>query len=172
MTEVMAIWAEDCHGVIGQEGHLPWHIPYDLKFFKEKTWHKAVIMGRKTFEGMHCQPLPHRENIVLTSNRTYHCDGIQVMHSMSEVIQFIHNAHQDIAVIGGPAIFEDLFPYCDVIYRTIVEGSYTGDTYAPTLPQSLFHRTAITYVPRGENNHVPLVIERWIKNESVPVTKI
>ena len=53
-----AIWAQDEQGVIGKEGKLPWHLPNDLKFFKEKTIHNTLVLGRATFEGMGCRPLP------------------------------------------------------------------------------------------------------------------
>lgn len=75
-----AIWAQDEQGVIGKEGKLPWHLPNDLKFFKEKTIHNTLVLGRATFEGMGCRPLPNRTTIVLTSNPDYRAEGVLVMH--------------------------------------------------------------------------------------------
>lgn len=161
---VQALWAEELDGVIGKDGTLPWHIPYDLQFFKEKTWDTTVIMGRKTFDGMNQKPLPHRKNIVL-SRQHHQYDGAEVMHTIEEIAQYIEKTDAVVSIIGGVRVFEELFPYCDVIYRTIVEGHYDGDTYAPMIPFEKFAHAQSTYVPCGLKNNVPLIIEKWIKKE-------
>ena len=66
---LIAIWAQDKNGLIGKENHLPWHLPNDLRFFKETTINHTLVMGRKTFEGMGGRPLPNRQTIVLTRDK-------------------------------------------------------------------------------------------------------
>ena len=81
-----AIWAQDEQGVIGKEGKLPWHLPNDLKFFKEKTIHNTLVFGRATFDAMGCRPLPNRTTIVLTSHPNYRTAGVLVMPSVEEIL--------------------------------------------------------------------------------------
>lgn len=71
-----AIWAQDEEGTIGKENRLPWHLPNDLKFFKQMTEDNTIVMGRKTFEGMGSRPLPNRQTIVLTRDREYQAKGL------------------------------------------------------------------------------------------------
>lgn len=128
-----AIWAEDQNGVIGEKGTLPWHLPNDLKSFKEKTVNKTIIMGRKTFEGMGSRLLPNRKTVILTSNPNYQVAGAEVMHSVAEVQTAYGDSKEEIMIIGGKEIFEVFLPYTDKIYRTLIQESFTGDTYAPSV---------------------------------------
>jgi dihydrofolate reductase/thymidylate synthase len=85
---LIAIWAQDKNGLIGKDNHLPWHLPNDLRFFKEMTLEHTLVMGRKTFEGMGGRPLPRRQTIVLTHDKDYHAENVLIMHSLEEVLDF------------------------------------------------------------------------------------
>lgn len=86
---LIALWAQDQKGLIGADGTLPWHLPNDLKFFKEQTINNTIIMGRKTFEGMGKRLLPQRTTIVLTSDPHYQANGALVMHDREEILAYV-----------------------------------------------------------------------------------
>ncbi len=115
--------------VIGNKGKLPWHMPADLKYFRDKTKGKPVIMGRKTFDSMK-KPLPDRKNIVITHDRKYDAKGAAVVYSVDEALKSAGNA-EEIMVIGGQKIFEEFLPMANRIYLTVVEGNFEGDAYFP-----------------------------------------
>lgn len=123
------LWAEDLNGVIGKDGQLPWHLPNDMKFFKRMTVDQIVVMGRKTFEGMGAKPLPNRINVVLTLDKTYSAEGAIILHSREEVMDYIKDASKNILIIGGAGVFESFLGDADLLYRTIIEESFDGDTY-------------------------------------------
>lgn len=123
--------AMDKNHVIGFENDMPWHLPGDLKYFKEKTTGHAIVMGRKTFDSIG-RVLPHRRNIVLTRNQLDFPEGIEVIHN----IDFIHTWKQDhpdeeLFVIGGGHLFDQILPIADRMYITEIDEEFPGDTYFP-----------------------------------------
>ncbi|GFH43259.1 dihydrofolate reductase [Lactococcus hodotermopsidis] len=134
---VAAIWAEDEEGVIGVNGTLPWSLPGELQHFKETTYGQAILMGRKTFDGMKRRALPGRLTIVLTRDSDYQVDSenVQVFRSRKEVLDWYQTQDKatarDLFVIGGAEMFT-LFDGCfERLYRTIVHGRFDGDTSFP-----------------------------------------
>lgn len=127
------LFAMDKNWLIGKDNKLPWHLPNDLKYFKETTMNKKIVMGRKTFESIG-RPLPGRETIVLTKNEKFSCEGCLVFHSINEFLQFAqNNKEEEMFVIGGAKIFEALLPFADRLYVTEIEGEFEGDTYFPKI---------------------------------------
>lgn len=120
------------NGVIGNNNALPWHLPEDLKYFKQVTLGKPIIMGRKTYESMGNKPLPGRLNIILTQSKDFYAPGCQVVHSIEAAIQAA-GAVEEIMVIGGANIFQQFLSYASRIYLTVVHQTYSGDTYFPNL---------------------------------------
>ena len=114
------------NGVIGCEGKMPWHIPEDLRYFKRLTTGHTVIMGRKTFESLG-RPLPNRTNVVVTRQKDYRPEGVEVVHSLEEAVA----KHPDAFVIGGAEIYRQALPLADELYITKVHASYKGDTKFP-----------------------------------------
>ncbi len=123
------LWAEDQKGLIGKNGTLPWYLPNDLKYFKQATIGQAVVMGRKTFEGMGKKPLPNRINIILTTDKDYHAEGVEVMHSREEVLKFAEGYEKDTMIIGGSGVFQRFLDDVDMLHRTVIEQEFEGDTY-------------------------------------------
>lgn len=123
------LWAEDQKGLIGKNGTLPWYLPNDLKYFKLATIGQAVVMGRKTFEGMGKKPLPNRINIILTTDKDYHAEGVEVMHSREEVLKFAEGYEKDTMIIGGSGVFQHFLDDVDMLHRTVIEQEFEGDTY-------------------------------------------
>lgn len=116
--------------VIGKDNKMPWHIPNELAYFKEKTMGKAIVMGRNTFESIG-RPLPGRLNIVITRNTSYNPEGVTVVHSIEEAIEIARKHHEEVMVIGGEQIFKEVLPYTDLIYVTLIQNEFEGDTFFP-----------------------------------------
>lgn len=158
-----AIWAQDLNGVIGKNGSLPWHIPRDLRFFKTMTLSKTLVMGRATFDGMNQRLLPQRKSIILTRQTDYQVQGAVVLHSLSEVLDYkAQHPAEDLVVIGGAHTFQLFLPYCDVIYRTVIEAVYEGDVHMLSLPAD-FHLAWQKFEPVSELNHESLIFEKWVR---------
>lgn len=131
------IAAADRNWAIGNKGRLLAKIPEDMQFFREKTVGGAVIMGRKTLESLPGErPLPDRTNIVLTRKKDYGREGILVVHSIEEAWELAEEcSSQNVYVIGGGSIYQQLLPFCDTAYITRLSYAYEADTYFPPLGQ-------------------------------------
>ncbi|MGX6972057.1 dihydrofolate reductase [Vagococcus lutrae] len=126
-----AIWAQDEEGLIGKDDALPWRLPNDLSFFRNTTENNTIVMGRKTFEGMNKRPLPNRHTIVLTSDTSYQAEGIQVMHTVEEVLAYAESYDGIVFITGGANVYRQFFPHADILYRTVIHEIFEGDTYIP-----------------------------------------
>ncbi len=117
------------NNVIGIDNKLPWHIPDDLKYFKEKTLNKSVIMGRKTLESLG-KPLKERKNVVLTRDKSYAFKNsdVEIVHDISEINKYIFDDKENF-VIGGAEIYKMLMPYCECLYITKIYKDFAGDKY-------------------------------------------
>jgi dihydrofolate reductase len=118
------------NGVIGRDGGLPWHIPGDLKRFKEITMGKPVIMGRKTWESLPRKPLPGRRNIVISRQRGYGAPGADVVPDAESALRLCQS-EKEIAVIGGGEIYVMFWPLAGRLYLTEVDIEVDGDTRFP-----------------------------------------
>lgn len=131
---ISLIVAKSKHNVIGDKGRIPWHIPNDLKRFKELTTGKTVIMGRKTFESLpeEYKPLPNRVNIVLSTDKTYQTNCCIVTNDLTKALRKAGN-DKEVFIIGGEQVYKEGLKYADKIYVTEVDGEFKGDAYFPTL---------------------------------------
>lgn len=129
------IVAADKNWGIGRNNELLVSIPADMKFFRETTMGKVVVMGRKTLESFpNGMPLPKRTNIVLTTDQDYDGRGAIVVHSEDELFEELKQyADEDIFIIGGESIYRMMLPYCDTAYVTRLDYAYDADTYFPDL---------------------------------------
>ncbi|CAM3828096.1 dihydrofolate reductase [Tsukamurella ocularis] len=123
------IWAQARGGVIGADGGIPWHIPEDMKFFRETTAGATVLMGRRTWDSLppRFRPLPGRTNIVVTRDRSWRADGAVVQHAPTL-------PDGDVWVIGGGEIYAAALPHADLLAVTEVDADIDGDTRAPSIP--------------------------------------
>lgn len=118
---------------MGKENQLLCHLPGDLKYFKERTQGKTVIMGRKTLESLPGgKPLPKRRNIVLTTDSSFEKEGCEIAHSIDEILELIGN-DSEAMVMGGGTVYRQLLPYCESCYITKIDKSFNADTYFPDL---------------------------------------
>ncbi|HYO36999.1 MAG TPA: dihydrofolate reductase [Geodermatophilus sp.] len=128
---VSCIWAQAHDRVIGADGRLPWHLPEDLRLFKERTTGGTVVMGRRTWESLPARnrPLPGRRNVVLSRDPAWSADGAERAGSVAEVL----NAVPDCWVIGGAAVYTAFLPHARRLVVTDVDLAVEGDTCAPAL---------------------------------------
>lgn len=117
------------NGVIGKDNTLPWHLPADLKYFKNLTWGMPVVMGRKTFESIG-KPLPGRKNIVLTHNTAFTAAEITVVSNLQEALKASAAADvKEVFIIGGAQIFKEALPLAQRIYLTRIHQTFDGDVF-------------------------------------------
>lgn len=128
---VSLIVAMSQNRVIGYQNKLPWHLPEDLKRFKEITTGHTVIMGRKTFESIG-RPLPGRKNIVLTRNPGYRAEGVVVFSGLTEALGAVP-AGEEVFILGGAEVFREALPLADKIHLTLIHKEFQGDTFFPEL---------------------------------------
>ena len=140
MSTISLVVAVAKNGVIGHRGALPWHLPEDLKRFRALTIGKPVIMGRKTWDSLPKKPLPGRPNIVVTRNPSFHAEGAIVSHSFTDAVAKA-NANE-VAVIGGQAIFAEALPIADTIHMTQVHASPDGDAFMPLIDRAVWREAA------------------------------
>ena len=115
--------------IIGNQGRLPWHLPADLAHFKKVTLGKPVIMGRKTWDTLLVQPLPERENIVLTQNVNLRLLAAKVVHSISDIESLVKE--RECMVIGGAQVYRMFLPLANKIYLTQIDAKIAGDSSFP-----------------------------------------
>ena len=131
------IVAVDKNWAIGKNNKLLVSIPSDMKFFRETTSGKVVVMGRKTLESFpNGLPLKNRVNIVLTSDPNYQVRGAVIVHSIEEALKEVEKyPTEDVYVIGGETIYRQMLPYCDVAHITKIDHAYEADAYFPNLDE-------------------------------------
>jgi dihydrofolate reductase len=122
--------------IIGRQGALPWHIPEDLRRFRELTSGHTLIMGRKTFESIG-RPLPGRRNIVVTHQTGYRAAGCLSAPSFEEAVRLAAPA-AEVFICGGAEIYRQALPLADRIYLTVINDDYDGDTTFPAIPAAEF----------------------------------
>ncbi|MDD6794803.1 MAG: dihydrofolate reductase [Clostridiaceae bacterium] len=120
--------------VIGSDSDMPWHIPEDLKRFREITSGKTIIMGRKTFQSLP-KVLPKRHHVIITRDKNFTVDSEQVtiVHNLDDVLKQYKDCEEEAFIIGGGEIYNLLFPYSSKLYLTKINNSYKGDTYFPEI---------------------------------------
>ena len=132
------IVAASANNVIGVQNKLPWNIPEDLKFFRDKTRGHTVIMGRKTFESLG-SPLPKRLNIVISRSQNF--KGVLMASTIDEAIKKAQKEESanEIFIIGGGEIYKQSLNKVQKIYLTRIHKNYEGDTFYPEVPENQFH---------------------------------
>ena len=131
------IVAADKNWGIGKDNKLLVSIPSDMKFFRQTTTGKVVVMGRKTLESFpNGQPLKNRVNIVLTSDKNYKVKDAIVVHDLDELHKELEQYNsEDVYVIGGESIYRQLLDECDVAHITKIDYAYDADAYFPNLDE-------------------------------------
>lgn len=131
MTKIILIAAMDGDGAIGKDGNLLCYVPGDLKRFKEITSGHKVVMGRKTFDSLPKGPLPDRENIILTRNKSLEIKGATVVNSKQQVLDLC-SEDETVFIIGGGEIYEMFIEDAVKLELTLIDKEFEGaDTFFP-----------------------------------------
>jgi dihydrofolate reductase len=152
--------------VIGRGNELPWHLPADLKFFKQTTLGHPILMGRKTYESIG-KPLPGRQNIVLTRSADFSAEGCEVVHTPEEAVARFAR-EDELFVIGGAEIFRLFMPYVDKMYITRIDYDFEGDTYFPEIEKSEWKLVSSEAGTRDEKNPYDYRFEIYLRNRVNP----
>lgn len=158
---ISLIVAMDENRAIGYKNKLPWNLPSELKYFRETTKSKPVIMGRRTFDSIG-RPMPERLNIVVTRDRSYRADNCIVVNSKEDALKAAKDS-SEIMVIGGAEIYRLFFPMANRLYITKVHGAFEADTYFPEFNEDEWVKVRESFVEKGsENSHsyTIMVLER------------
>jgi len=136
---ISLIVAAATNNAIGKDGKMPWHLPNDLKHFKNITWGMPVVMGRKTFESLG-KPLPGRKNIVITRQTQWQAPGVVAVRNFEDAVFLVREADvKEVMVIGGGEIYKALFDKADRIYLTRVHAEPEADTFFPVIHPEQWH---------------------------------
>ena len=137
---------------IGVDNQLPWHLPKDLKHFKEITSGHPIIMGRKTYESIG-KPLPNRTNIVISRKKHWFEEGILIVGSIKEAIKFGQKIDEDIFIIGGGNIFEQTMDIADKLEVTEIKTNIEADTFFPKIDPKIWTKTDEICHEKDEKNN-------------------
>ncbi|WP_439881920.1 dihydrofolate reductase [Pontibacter sp. MBLB2868] len=132
MVSIVVATAEN--NVIGKDNQLIWHLPADLKHFKQLTMGHPILMGRKTFESIG-KPLPGRTSFVITRQEDYQAEGCIVVHSVKEAIEQASQLDESVCIIGGAEIYRQALPMVDTIELTKIHHTFDGDTFFPEIKE-------------------------------------
>ena len=134
---ITLVVAASQNNAIGKDNQLLWHLPKDMRFFKNTTWALPILMGRKTFESMGSKLLPGRLNIILTTQKALTISGAIVVNSLNEAISYASSQdYKELMVIGGGQIYDIALSLANKIWLTRVHTNIEGDTFFPTLDTS------------------------------------
>ncbi|MEJ8755844.1 dihydrofolate reductase [Pontibacter sp. H259] len=133
MIAIVVAVAEN--NVIGKDNQLIWHLPADLRFFKNLTIGHPIIMGRKTYESIG-KPLPGRTTVIITRQQDFEAPGCIVVNSVDEAIAEAQTIDQDVYIIGGAEIYKQALVKTDTIYLTRVHHTFDGDTFFPEINEA------------------------------------
>jgi len=161
MVTTLVVAASTNHA-IGKNNQLLWHLPNDLKFFKNATWAMPVAMGRKTFESLGGKPLNGRLNIVITKQKDYFRDGIIVVESIDAAISFAKkNDYKEIMIAGGGEIYKQAIPIATKVLITRVHTIIEGDTFFPVIDTNVFQLVKQKDYPADAKHQYAYTFETW-----------
>jgi dihydrofolate reductase len=127
---VSLIWAMTDGRVIGIRNTLPWKLPADMKWFRQNTLGKPIVMGRKTFESFGAKPLSQRLNIIVSWDANYQAQDSVVVPSIDAALLAAKDA-DEVMIIGGASLYEQTLPLAQRLYMTIVHADVEGDAWFP-----------------------------------------
>jgi len=161
---ISLIVAASINNVIGKNNQLPWHLPNDMKYFKNNTWGMPVIMGRKTFESFGAGPLPGRMNVVISRQAALpHADPkVKVAATLRQAIDMAATADcKEVFVIGGAQVYAEAIAWADRIYLTRVEAVIEGDVYFPEMNTERWMMISARDFPADGTHAYPYSFQIW-----------
>lgn len=160
MNITLVVAASD-NNVIGKDNQLLWHLPKDMRFFKNTTWGLPILMGRKTFESLGNKVLPGRLNLILSNQKNIKTNGATLVHSLQEAVNLAAKQdYKQLMVIGGGQIYELALPLAHTIMLTRVHTTIEGDAFFPALNTDWIKKES-TFYNSDEKHSYSFDIECW-----------
>lgn len=162
MTTIVVAMGEN--NEIGSDNQLLWHLPKDLKHFKDLTSGHPIIMGRKTYESIG-KALPNRTNIVVSRKKDWFEEGILIVGSIKEAVKFAKKIDEDIFIIGGGNIYEQTIDIADRLEVTLVKASLKADTFFPSIDAKIWVKTDEICHEKDEKNQYDFCFQTYERTE-------
>lgn len=148
---------------IGKKNDLPWHLPADLKHFKETTTGKTIVMGLNTFKSIGSRPLPNRKNIVLSSDSESKVpEGVVLVNSLESVLEMTKD-EKEVMICGGAIVYQQFLPLADRLYLTYIDHDFEGDIFFPEFDMQSWQEVSREDHQPDEKNLYPysfVILER------------
>ena len=149
---------------IGKANQLLWHLPKDLKHFKEITTGHPIVMGRKTYESIG-KPLPNRTNIVVSRKTDWFQEGILIVGSLKEALKFAKKIDEEVFVIGGGNIYEQTIELADKLEVTLVKAELEADTFFPKISSKIWNKISEECHEKDEANEYDFCFQTYEKKD-------
>lgn len=160
MTTIVVAMGEK--NEIGFENQLLWHLPKDLKHFKDLTSGHPIIMGRKTYESIG-KPLPNRTNIVISRKKNWFEEGILIVGSIKEAVKFAKKIDEEVFIIGGGNVYEQTIELADKLIVTLVKADLPADTFFPKISEKIWKKTEEVFHEKDEKNQYDFYFQTFEK---------
>lgn len=151
------------NGVIGRNGQLPWHLPDDLKHFKQLTLGQPIIMGRRTYESIG-KPLPGRRSIVVSSTLRK-IEGVEVISSLNEALQLVRDTLGPAYIIGGAVLYAATLPIVSLLHLTELDESVEGDAFFPPFDKSKWRLVSEQRHDRDDRHAIPFYFRTFERSK-------
>lgn len=149
------------NNAIGKANAMLWHLPQDLKFFKNTTWGMPIIMGRKTFESVG-KPLPGRTNIIVTTNPNWKAENTITTVNIEDAIKAANETNaKEIFITGGGEIYKQTLPMADRVYLTRVHTVIDGDAFFPEMDLTIWKICFEKHIKADEKNKFDMTFQTW-----------
>lgn len=162
MTIVVAMGSNN---EIGKENQLLWHLPKDLKHFKDLTSGHPIVMGRKTYESIG-KPLPNRTNIVVSRKKDWFEEGILIVGSLKEALKFAKKIDENFYVLGGGNIYEQTIDLADRLEVTEVKATLDADTFFPKINPKVWKKVNEECHEKDEKNSYDFCFQTFERIET------
>lgn len=162
---ISLIAAASSNNAIGKNNQLLWHLPNDLKFFKDTTWAMPVLMGRRTAQALDYKPLKGRLNIIITRQKKFNMQGVVIVNNIEDAL-FVTRQHdyKELMVIGGGEIYKVMMPKANKIYLTRVKAAFeNADAFFPEIDESKWNITSNQDFFKDEKHAYDYSFQLWEK---------
>lgn len=160
MTTIVVAMGEK--NEIGADNQLLWHLPKDLKHFKDLTSGHPIIMGRKTYESIG-KALPNRTNIVISRKKNWFEEGILIVGSIKEAVKFAKKIDENVFIIGGGNIYEQTMEIADKLEVTLVKAELKADTFFPKIDPKIWKLTEEVFHEKDDKNQYDFSFQTYEK---------
>ena len=163
--KILAIWAQDQAGLIGANQTMPWHLPAEIAHFKQTTMGQAILMGRKTFDGMGRRILLGRQILILTRDKSYQVEGVKTVSSRQEVLDWFEQQDKDLYIAGGAGVYRTFLDDYTGLVKTTIQTRFEGDTYFPEMDMAPYQLVSQENHSKDEKNPYDFTIATYQKNK-------